>query len=216
MHNFVFDDGTQEVLQVQTGDSVSLEAVPKVPVLAGNLSVWKDLKKEDLTNILFDRVYTLEHTPMSSTIESDQKASDRPVLLAQGEFYKDAMMTLEMIRVDGAEEGWAIQMPQDATVTALRYLLNSRWEGKTITIMVRRGESDEWETVEHTVSGRYAVIRADETVTGICAVVQTPDYTLEIVVATAVTVLILVSLVILIVRSKKKAKETPALEATEE
>jgi hypothetical protein len=153
---------------------------------------------------------------MSSTIESDQKASDRPVLLAQGEFYKDAMMMLEMIRVDGAEEGWAIQMPQDATVTALRYLLNSRWEGKTITIMVRRGESDEWETVEHTVSGRYAVIRADEMVTGICAVVQTPDYTLEIVVATAVTVLILVSLVILIVRSKKKAKETPALEATEE
>ena len=203
---FVFDDGTQTKLEVHTGGSISMDAVPQIPALAGQHSVWKDLKDEDLAYILFDRVYTLEHTAMSTTIESGEKASGRPVLMAQGEFYADAVLKLEMIRVDGATEGWAVQLPQDGKVTALRYLLNSQWEGKTITIMVRRGEAGAWETVKHTVSGSYAVIPADETVTGICAVVQAPDYTLYVVIAAAAAVLLITTLVIVIVKTRKKRK----------
>ena len=143
---------------------------------------------------------------MSSAIESDEKAAGRPVLMAQGEFYADAMLKLEMIRVDGATEGWAVQMPKDGKVTALRYLLNSQWEGKTITIMVRRGENGAWETVKYTVSGSYAVIPADETVTGICAVVQAPDYTLYVVIGGVAAALLITTMVIVIVKTQKKRK----------
>lgn len=213
---FLFDDGTKQTLEVEAGGTILLEDVPQVPLTEGKHSAWKDLTEESLTDIRFDQVFVLAHTLMAQTIKSQEMVSGRPVLLALGQFYADAVLRLDMIRVDGATEGWAVQMPQDGTVTALRYLLNSQWEGKAITIMVRRGETGAWEAVEHTVSGRYAVIQADETVTGICAVVQAPDYTMEIVAATAVAVLLLVSVVLSIVRNKKKTKGDPALEAVEE
>ena len=203
---FLYDDSTSTTLEVPTGESISMESVPEVPEIAGSNVFWEGLKEEDLQNIRFDRVYTLTHTAMSTVIESQQSVAGVPVLLAQGQFGAVEKLQLSELTVTDAVEGWSFRLPQGGQVTALRYLLPKDCEGQTVQILVRSSVTGDWQQVEHTLHGRYAVFAADETVDGLCVVILPADYTLHMIIAGAAAALLVAIVVIVIVQKKKNRK----------
>ena len=203
---FLYDDGTSTTLEVPMGESISVDSVPKVPEIAGSNVFWEGLKEEDLQNIRFDRVYTLTHTAMSTVIESQQSVAGVPVLLVQGQFGAVEKLQLSELTVADAVEGWAFNLPQGSQVTALRYLLPQECEGQNVQIMVRSSVTGDWQLVEHTMHGRYAVFAADETVDGVHVVMLPKDYTLHMIIAGAAAALLVTIVVIVIVQKKKNRK----------
>lgn len=207
---FLFDDGTKQCLEVQMGSSISPEDIPTIQPVDGCNGRWEGLRSEDLEQVNFDAVYTVTYTRWMTVIESEEEHSGMPQLLAQGQFHEGTCLEAIHITAEGSLDAWQFVLPEDCTVTSMRYLLPADVEVDRMVLKVRNSQSGQWRQVEHSVRGSYAVVRISQNDDAICVSAVPVDYTVYIILGAAVVLMMITLTAVLCIVKRKKGKKKNA------
>lgn len=203
---FLYEDGTQQCLEVEMGTSVSEDDLPVIEPKDGCKGSWEGLDPEDLNEVNFDAVYTVTYTQWLTVISSEENRSGMPILLAQGHFRSEEYLEVSRVTVADALDAWQFSLPEDCSVTAVRYLLPEGQEADALILKVRDGRSGQWREVSHSISGSYAVVQITESDDAVCAVPAPVDYTLHIAISAAAAMLIIIAVIAVFVKKGKRKK----------
>ena len=128
------------------------------------MGYWAGLVEADTSAVLFDMEFALSYVSENTVLESaDVRDNGNPVLLVQGNFSKDAHVTIAASKEqpDGKlyqilQEAWAVNVSEPEQVTALRYGIPAEVDAERMEILVL-DNSGAWRSVGYKVSGSYAV-----------------------------------------------------------
>ena len=210
---FIFEDGTEQILSVETGGTLNIEEIPAVPEKEGYIGEWRNLNEADLAEISFDMTYETVYTSLVSVIQSEQtNDAGLPILLAQGVFLDTKELSLSELEesLDLGEretliEGWEIVFPEAGEAITMRYLIPEDYRDKDLKLMVKL-TGRVWDEVEYTVDGSYLVFSADAEDTAFCLIEKAPDYRGVILAAGAAAAILMVAGVIVIRKKRGKRK----------
>ena len=169
---FIFEDGSSEVLELIPGQMLSESMLPSIPAKAGYLGHWEGLS---LTEIPFDSTVTLVYTPLASTVESAQlRTNGRPILIASGTLALGAEVVVEEAVASNELIGNRTLLDTlSFTVTgaeseriSLRYLPPMGISLKHLSLKVCDSDGT-WLDTEYRIDGSYIVFEADSDVSGL-------------------------------------------------
>jgi hypothetical protein len=161
--SFVFEDGSQQVIQLPSGGSLEQSQLPALAQKPGFEAQWEGLAAADLTNILYDTSFHALYTPYRATIQSAfTRENSLPLVLAEGSFAKFAEISAQKLQVnvplrakEQLLEAWALTLPE-GTHTA-RLLLPGQHSGN---IKLLLSENGSWRAAKFTKEGSYLVFSA--------------------------------------------------------
>lgn len=163
---FHFQDGSTQVITLQTNQSLSNDMVPVLPDIDGCKGSWVGLNEIGL----FDGDITCSYESRFQVIESEiTRNSTLPVLLAEGSFLPGTKLTITNdthFFVEGAIEGWHYSCPG---AVQLRYLPPENYEVDKLQILIQNNDGS-WKEIPSTISGRYLVFTVDSPNSLFCVV----------------------------------------------
>ena len=198
---FMADGGVVGTATVDYGATLGADEVPQIPEKDGCYGKWD---MEALTNITSDKKLEAEYVRFLSALSSEQeRGQNRSVLLADGVFSEDAVLTLVASGTQFAPASGNVLEVWDAVIEngtqdgyTLRYLAPDE-DPNGVSIYIRSG--DAWRKADTEIVGNYILFHtpSDEAV---FAAVQEKDPTTLLLSCVAALVL----LIILLVLYKKK------------
>lgn len=207
---FRYDDGTQRQITLSSGSALSASQIPQLPERDGYVGRWEGLEEADLDNIVFNITFEASYVGNQTTLESKTtRANGRALLLVEGNFTQDSDLTVAQGQEEPPLEGgqtlaeiWNVHVENPLSITGGRLLLPEDWDADHMALLVRSGDGD-WQTVEHTLDGSYAVFSLTQS-NATLALVQTasPMWLLYAGVALAV---LLAAALLLGFRKKRKS-----------
>lgn len=215
---FLFENGEEAVVVLIPGQSLQTHMIPAVPQKKAHVGAWKGLENAELDRVMTDMVFELEYVPYLITVASQEKREDKPLMLVQGSFRPDTVLTLTEVSGVGIPEeskllnAWAFTVPEDSHVHGVRVLIPADADPTAMEVRVRR--EGKWEKAEAVVDGSYLAVTlecGDDAVALIALEKPIPWW--HWVAVSAGAMLIVLIIVVLIVRAvgkkKKKAVEEP-------
>ena len=212
---FKQDDSIVKQLQLSYGDALKEEEIPKVPDKEGFTGRWEGLEEADLENILFDMTFEAVYTSHGMTIASAESRSGKPVLLVQGDFSPDSVITMEksvdapaLTNGETLLECWQFAVSEYVHTTAARLLLPEGAEEEHLSLYVKSGGGN-WKEAEYTVDGSYIAF-AMECGDDRIALAQTESVELPWAwMAGAAVAIIAVMIIVMTVRRRKNRNGAP-------
>lgn len=204
---FRFPDGTEETLTLPQGTSPSAEQIPSLPEQNGAAGVWTGENGEDLNNILFDAVFTASYTSLPQVLQSSNTGENgNPLMLAQGTFLENAVLTVEKGDSRDSIECWCFAVSEGSELSVLRLMLPDGYSAKDITLQLC-DLTGLWRDVTFTVDGSYLVFSVDDGDIAVRLLEAPANYTIWILAGAGVLVIAGVNLWILLLRRRRKAKK---------
>lgn len=201
---FRYDDTRSHRCLFPYGTAFTENMLPAIPADQGNDAVWKG-EIQPGQPLIFDTTFTLTYTDYVQTLESSlQDAADRPILLAQGRFAPESVLTVSKQEDPGALVSYLLTIPESKTPLTLRCVLLEDIEPHRIQLMVQTASG--WRETEFSVNGSYLVFDAPNG-TQALQLKQIPiNYTPYLWSGAAVLGIALLILPILLICRRKKAK----------
>lgn len=203
---FQYDDTTSHHRLFPYGTTLTPEMIPAIPKDKGAEAYWSgDIQPGD--QLLFDTTFTLTYTDYVQTLESSEQGHNGPPLfLAQGQFSKDAVLTVSPVDDTGALVSYKLEIPNSKIPVRLRCRMPDGVGADHITLLVQTGTG--WQETEYSVDGSYLVFDAPEGTQALRIKEMAVNHTPYILAGTAAaTAAILIAAIILIVR-RRKTKRT--------
>ena len=206
---FLFEDGTEETISVAPGGKIGTSQIPMIPQKDGFEGTWAGIEDADFSNILFDLTFTPVYTAYGSTIQSSQcRDNNLPVLLVEGAFTKEAVVSITRTDADPALaegetclESWSFQMTEIGHTA--RFLLPEEADAAALKLLLADGNG-QWREVSFTADGSYLVFSLQEGDTMLALVEMAASQTLLM--GTIIgAVMILVA--VIVIRQKKSGKK---------
>lgn len=162
--SFIQEDGTVDVVTIDSGSRIAPELIPKPHEKRGHLSSWADLEDVEYD---YDASFHASYTAISSSVESMEKtASGLPLLLAEGSFMPGSKLKVY-------QAGGQPQLAENESLfVALRF--ESSDAGVADTLRFHVGEApgsmqayvgingQQWQKTEYELVGSYAVVSLPE------------------------------------------------------
>lgn len=206
---FVFEDGSAEVLKLLPGEMLTESELPQIPAKPGYLGQWEGLS---LTDIPFDSTVRLVYTPLASTIESARlRSNGRPILLVSGTLALGAEVTVEEAVASNELIGnrtlldtlsFTVTGAESERIT-LRYLPPVGTSLKHLSLKVCSSDGS-WQDAEYRVDGSYIVFEASRDVTGLS--IERNNDVLVIYTCAGLALSSLLTLAFIIARGSRKKK----------
>ena len=162
--SFIQEDGTVDVLTIDSGSIPEEALIPQVHRKPGYLALWEGLES---TSYDYDVSFHAKYIPVSSTVESEEKtASGLPLLLAEGGFMPGSRLNVYQAKGQPPLEY------NESLIVALRFVCSDAGLAKTLRFYVgsepgrmrafvgKNGE--QWQQVEYSILGSYAVVELPE------------------------------------------------------
>ena len=180
---FIFEDGSEKVVEVEYGKALRSDKIPAVPEKDGASGRWEGIEDLDLSALYFDVTLRAVYNANEKVIAAEAlRADGRPILLAGSEFGKDAFLQIEELVSgpvsvgDGEKtlEGWHFTMTSMGETAKLRYLPPEEYAAEELAndeahIMVKDAAGT-WRDVSYTVEGSYLIFEVDRQDEGFCLV----------------------------------------------
>ncbi len=207
---FQFADGTIKTVSLTAGSSLQADDVPVIPAQNGQLGRWDGVEAYIDQPILLDMTFTAVYAGHNSVLASEELRDGKPVLLLQGDFSADSVLTTKLMEQLTPPQEDAVLLDalhftvtESTDITSARYLLPATdKDGWQIYVLDKDGA---WRPVSYTVEGSYVVFPVGANDAGF-AVWSEPGNILPWIVAGATAVVLAAGVVlILILRKKKKA-----------
>lgn len=172
---FLFEDGTETALTLNTGDTLTAEQIPALPAKENAVARWSNEQVRLEDAIRFDTVFQAEYSLLDATIQSVQKRKNgSSILLIQGSFSGGQAVTLteaespELTKKQRLKEAWSFTLPE-GTATQLRYCSPETEKRMALEILVQ-GADGTWRTVSYQTEMSYLVFEIQEGDQAFCAV----------------------------------------------
>ena len=206
---FTFEDGTVEEVKVPIGGTLRASQIPELPEKAGFRSRWIGLDEAKLSDIVFDMSFEAEYTAFSTTIASDATRKDgRPLLLLEGSFDYDAVVTIEesadapeLEKNQAVKESWIVTATYPGTQA--RFLLPDPDTDDTVKLYVC--DDGNWQELPAHRDNSYLVFPMTSEKFEIALVQENADFTLWIVAGAAV-IAVIAATVLFIIKKKRSSK----------
>ena len=207
---FRFADGTSKTLSLTAGSRLLAGDIPAIPAQNGQLGYWEGVEAYIDQPILLDMTFTAVYAGHNSVLASEELREGKPVLLLQGDFSADSVLTTKLMEQVAPPQEDAVLLDalhftvtESTEITSARYLLPATdkddWQ---IYVLNKDGA---WRQVSYTVEGSYVVFPVDALDAGF-AVWSIPVNIWFWVIGGAAAVALAAGVVtILILRRKKKA-----------
>lgn len=209
--SFVYGDGKEKKVTLDTGDSLSRAKIPEVPEYEGSMGEWKGMEEADLDNIMFDMTFYAEYSGQHTVLESSTLSENgMPVLLLQGMFSEDTKLSVsdvvtgELPKLEESEEimdAVSIQLSGSGTVTGARYRTDEDMNTEQLKLYVRSKDGS-WRRQYFTEDGSYMVF--DATSDDLAFVLALQRKNNRLLIGAGVGLTVLVTAVILMMRRRKK------------
>lgn len=200
---FVFSDETTQQITLITGEELTAQHIPQLPVLDGCNGSWNNLE----TISCFDAIVNCTYENKLQVVQSQTlRSSGLPVLLAEGTFRPGFQLALSQMTggiAENALEGWSYA---NSGVKTIHYLPPENYPPEQFSVLVKASDGS-WKEIPHTLSGSYLVFDTDAD--AFCVVpVQNIPWALYI--AAGAVFLVAVSIVAILLIRRKKAVRRPA------
>lgn len=206
---FRYSNGLERFFVVPLGESFSQQWVPPIPPRAGYVSCWDGLTEELLEEVLFDMTFTIRQTGKRTVLQSENLDGTQPVMLLQGVFNEDAVLTLEEIHPELPLEkkqsqilAWQLNLTGADTVTGLRLRIPEGMEEAQFQIRIL-GSGGTWRTVQPDTDSSYltTALTMSDSAVALIRMQQTP----WLIIAGGIGAAMLLVLTVLIKKRKKTA-----------
>ena len=206
---FRFEDGTVETVKVPIGSTLSQTQIPEIPEKKGFRSRWIGLDEAELSDIVFDMSFEAEYTAFSTTIASDATRDDgRPLLLLEGSFDYDAVVTIEesadapeLEKNQAVMESWVVTTTYPGTQA--RFLLPDPDTADTVKLYVC--DDGNWQELPAHRDNSYLVFPMTSEQLQIALVQEHTDFTLWIIAGAAV-IAVIAAAVLITIKKKRSSK----------
>lgn len=213
---FAFEDGKTNQHTVPLGGKIPADKVPPVPAKKDFVGVWEGLGKDTLSQVFFDKTFTVSYTPYHMTVQSTALRDDgKPVLLAEGYFpdmqhidSKPADTRPALGKKQTFIEGWTLPLFSDHAETKLRFSIPGEYTADNLKILVE-DSSSEWKDIAFTVNGSYLVFSVAPGTKAFC-VVSEPQPQWWVFYAAAGAVLLIIAIIVICIVHKKRRKKAAA------
>lgn len=213
---FTFEDGKTDKHIVPLGGKIPEDKVPKVPAKKDCVGVWEGLEKDTLSQVFFDKTFSLSYTPYHMTVQSTAlRDNGKPVLLAEGYFPDMQHIDSQEINTRPALgkkqtfiEGWTLPHFSDHEETTLRFSIPKEYAASDLKILVENSDG-EWQEMPFTVNGSYLVFSVSPGIKAFC-VVSEPHTLWWIFYAAGGAVLLIIMIVIIFIVHRKRRKKAAA------
>ena len=202
---FQYDDSTSHRRLYPYGTTLTANMLPAIPKDKGKEAVWTgDIQLGQ--QLFFDTTFTLTYAGYVQTLESSLR-SDRglAVLLAQGQFSQDALLSAAALDDPGALAAYSITIPHSELPVKLRCLLPEGIRPEHIDLLVQTDTG--WHDAEFSVSGSYLVFDAADGIHGLRLKEIPVDYDPYILAGAAILAVVVLSITIAHIKGKRKAKK---------
>jgi len=206
---FRFEDGTVETVKVPIGSTLSQTQIPEIPEKKGFRSKWIGLDEAELSDIVFDMSFDAEYTAFSTTIASDATREDgRPLLLLEGSFDYDAVVTIEesadapeLEKNQAVMESWIVTATYPGTQA--RFLLPDPDTADTVKLYVC--DDGNWQELPAQRDNSYLVFPMTSEQLQIALVQEHTNFTLWIIAGAAV-IAVIAAAVLITIKKKRSSK----------
>lgn len=162
---FRFPDGQEKVYQLTPGTDLKEAYIPYLPMVDGCTGRWDGLNS---LTVAFDTTFEAVYDPLCTVLESENKAGDLPMVLAEGAFFPETTLSAEEtdlrpplsdglafistveIRLPKSQDGHRIHLhiPEDVHSDKLGILYQA--------------DGGDWESISYSLVGSYAVFSGVE------------------------------------------------------
>lgn len=202
---FIFDDSTSRSISFPYGSTLSPALMPAIPKGDSSEAAWVG-SIEPGDQVLFDTTFTLVYTDRLQTLESSlQSPNGLPLLLAQGQFSQDAVLTAAIAEGSDALAEYTLQLPASELPMKLRCLLPDGCSPEHIRLMVQTERG--WTEADFSASGSYLVFNAPDSIQALRLEEAPTNYTLYIIAGAAFLTVIVLTAGIILGKRRKKAKK---------
>lgn len=211
---FVCEGYNDITFQIPVGESFSMEQIPAVPPLELHNGEWDKLADADLSSVWYDQTFTAVYDPFAQTLQtSDTRPNGLPVLLVEGNFPRDAVLTLQSTAKsptlpEGAVllESWQIDTTAESEM-AIHYLPanDDPREIQRIRIYVQDSKGS-WTNREARPDGRYLIFSIAEDETVFCVLEMPTDHTAYYLAACGVGLAVTLALILIVSKKIRKKK----------
>lgn len=202
---FVFADGSSQTVRLNTGEALTSQQIPELPVIDGCKGTWNGLAAVTY----FDTTVSCTYESKVQTVESQVlRPSGLPVLLAEGEFHPEFSFEITALSdslAPDAIEGWSFI---GEGVASVRYLPPEGTSADTLCVMVKDGNGG-WKQIPHTVIGSYLVFQTGSQIDAFC-VVPTQSTPWGLYIAAGAVFLAIAAVSAFIIIRRKKARRQPS------
>lgn len=201
---FQYDDTTSHRRLFPYGTTLTQEMMPAVPKDNGTEAVWAgNIQPGD--KLIFDTTFTLSYAEYLQTIESSLLGGNgHAVLLAQGRFAQDAVLTVNAQEDPGALVCYQLVLPTSHLPVKLRCMLPDGSSADRIALLVQTDNG--WRETEFSVSGSYLVFDAPEGIRALRIKEIPANYAPYILSGTAVAAAAVLTAVIVLIGRGRKTK----------
>ena len=204
---FFFKNGALRETTVPLGEEFPENQIPYIPSKAGYNTYWDGLENLDLAHLVTDVSFRAVYERCSPVIQSAQVGKDgRPVVLAEGVFYDDAILTAE--RTDAAPAGasvlesWTVQVSEGAET--LRLLLPDGVSREDVKLLSCDAQGY-WHEVNTIRDGSYLVFEAEQETMNLALTVQENNN--MVMIAAVVMIVAVISLAVIFLKMKGAKKK---------
>ena len=217
---FIAEGHKDIIFQIPVGEAFPQKQIPAVPSLELHNGEWDKLAETDLSSIWHDQTFTAVYDPYTQTLQtSDTRPNGLPVLLAEGNFPRGAVLTLHPTAKsptlpEGTVllESWQIDTTAESEL-AIHYLpINEdSKEIQRIRIYVQDSKGT-WTNRETRLDGRYLIFSMAKDETVFCVLEVPADHTAYYLVACGVGIVVTLTLILIVskkIRKKQRDHSIP-------
>lgn len=203
---FIANGDTVLVYDFEYGDTMPADSIPAIPARDGYQAHWEDYDYSDLT---FDGTINAVYDKYVTALESGQmRTDDRAMLLVEGRFTTEDAITVTKennpdINGRNASECFTVNIPDDGQQEHLvHYILPEKVKNADIMIL----QNGTWNKTGTDTDGRYMTFTVSGSEVTFAAV-----KTASVLPTAIIAGIILISVIILIMRCRKRRKKKKAI-----
>lgn len=216
---FLVDGSIIKEIFCDYGGSVADSEIPAVPQREGCSGRWSDFSLKDLHfNVVVEAIYTLNQSALAS--EQTREGSPMSLVLVEGDFEEGVKLRLTGYEGEGpsAPEGqtleqWTLRLENIPAGRIPSYVV--RYQApeaeKRTKIVIYRLTDEGWQPVDTTEKGSYRSFAAQGEQVSFAAVAVSNSISPDLIILSAIGVLLVALIVVIALRHKKK-KAVPAAE----
>ena len=201
---FQYDADTSHRRIVAFGTTMNEAMLPAIPSDSSEDAYWTGTVQPG-EPLLFDTTFTIVNPDYLQTLESSLLGhTGLPVMLAQGTFAQDAVLTATELDDPGALAAYTLSLPRSQTSVRLRCILPANVRSDRLTLLVQTDNG--WRETDFSVNGSYLVFDAPENIRALRIKELPIDYTPYLLGGIAAAAGILGVTTALLLRKRKRKK----------
>jgi hypothetical protein len=216
-------EGQDDILfHIPVGEAFPVDQMPAVPAADLHNGQWDGLAEVDLSAIWYDMTFTAVYDPYSQTLQTENtRENGLPILLAEGEFPKNSVLTLEnTVKAPTLPEGaLLVESWQIAAVTESELTIHYQPSGEALKHPERihiyvQDAAGAWTKRESSLDGRYLIFGMAKDERTFCVLQMPTDYAPYYLAAGGVGLIITLIFIICIVKKIRRKENSVSVTDT--